>query len=49
MEFVIHAGNPDGSMTLTRILHKYCIKIKMDSLWPVQGPKAEVYMTGFHS
>ena len=49
VEFVIHAGNPDGSMTLTRILHKYCIKIKMDSLWPVQGPKAEVYMTGFHS
>lgn len=34
LEFVIHVGDPDGSMTLTRILHEYCIKIKMDSLWP---------------
>jgi hypothetical protein len=34
---------------LTRILHEYCIKIKMDSLWTVHGPKALVYMTGFHS
>ena len=30
VEFTIHVGDPDGS----KILNAYCIKIKMDSLWP---------------
>lgn len=34
VEFVIQAGDPEGSMTITRILNEYGIKIRMASLWP---------------